>query len=206
MDFPVLNRQKKRFSFLLFHLSLMHNLHPDLITLLKNPKKDEESRKKRYFAKEFIRIEINFLRACYEATKNPLFIWYAFIFCSEAKFKLPNWIDGYFYNAAVDLVNAGYQPPSGKRSENILVDKLGFKTKGRRNYFTRFAETFANFDQYYEVESQKVKTGNAYKTIESDLADLMRPDDEKAAARLADRLNELGTKLRKIHGKFIKEK
>lgn len=43
-------------------------------------------------------------------------------------------------------------------------------------------------------------------TIESDLADQICPDDEKAADRLADRLNRLGAKLRKIYEKFKKEK
>ena len=90
MDFPVLDRHKKRFSFLLFYLNLIHHIHPDLIKILENEKKDEDSRQKRKFAKEFIRIEIELLKACYEVEKNPLFIWYAFIFCSKIKSKLPN--------------------------------------------------------------------------------------------------------------------
>lgn len=133
MDFPVLNRQKNRFSFFLTLLNLIHVFHPDLIKQLENPNRDKDSRKKRQFAKEFIKVEIDMLKACYEATKNPLFVWYAYIFCSEAKLRLPDWVDKYFYNAAVDLVNAGYQPPAGKRSRDILINNLGFKTKGRRN-------------------------------------------------------------------------
>lgn len=205
MDFPVLNRQKSRFSFLLFHLNLIHDLHPDLIKQLENPKKDKDSRKNRQLAKEFIKVEIDLMKACYEVEKNPLFIWYAFIYCSEAKLRLPKWVDDYFYEAAVDLVNAAYQPPDGESSKDILADKLGFKTRGRRNHFTRFAKTFDNFDKYLEVENQKDKTGLPYKIAESDVANKMYPDDAEAGVRLAGRLNELGAKLRKIHKKFTKE-
>jgi hypothetical protein len=206
MDFPVLDRQKNRFSFFLFHLNLIHDLHPDLIKLLENRKRDKDSRKNWQFAKEFIKVEIDMLKACYEATKNPLFIWYAYIFCSEVKLRLPDWVDKYFYNAAVDLVNAGYQPPVGKRSKYILIDKLGFKARGQGNCFTRFANTFDNFDKYLEVENQKDETGLQYKIAESAVANKLYPDDEKAGVKLAGRLNELGIKLRKIHKKFKKEK
>ena len=205
MDFPVLNRQKNRFSFFLFHLNLIHDSHPDLIKLLENPKKDKDSRKKKQFAEEFIKVEIDMLKACYEVEKNPLFIWYAFIFCSEAKLKLPKWVDDYFYNSAVDLINAGYQPPDGESSEDILVTKLGFKTRGQGNHFSRFAKTLDNFDKYYDVETKKDETESPYVIIESGVADDMHPDDSEAAGRLADRLNELGVKLRKIHKKFIRE-
>jgi hypothetical protein len=145
-----------------------------------------------------LKIEIEILRACYEVTKNPIFLWRAIETCLSAEIDFPQWITDYLFTAACKIMDSAYNSPRSKSEKDFLADALKFESSGSSNNFTKYIPTLEHYAEVAETMQKKMSSDLSFEEIEAKIANNRYPDDEDAASTMARKLRTFRENLQKI--------
>jgi hypothetical protein len=158
---------------------------------------EEDSDSHREGLQHMIQVEIEIMRACFETSKNPIFIFRAFMCCVDGRLSIPDWIMDYFYEASLRLLDAAYSG-DGRSEKDILAHALDFKSSGRGNYFKQYIENLKQYSQLADVMRVKLSSDLSFEEIEGQVANEAFPDDAEAADKLQRNLRSWREKLQNI--------
>ena len=157
------HRDQARFKFICDIVSNLEMNHT-LRIKLRDRHKDKKSHRKSF--KEWMELEVEIMRACFETSKNPIFIFRGFMVCVDGQLSIPDWIKDYFYKAAKQLLDAAYNKPDGRSEKKILADALDFNSSGRGNFFTQFVNNLDEYSMLAEVMAAKTSSDMSFEEIE----------------------------------------
>jgi hypothetical protein len=148
--------------------------------------------------KDMLKIEDEILRACFEVTNNPIFLWRAIKTCVNAEIDFQSWITDYLFKAASKIMESAYNPPSKKSEKDILADALMFNSSGSVNNFTKYKPSLERFSRVSKVMQKRMTSDLTFEKIEAQIAHERYPDDERAEEAEARKLKKWREKLQKI--------
>lgn len=129
--------------------------------------------------------QISSFEACYAHTKNPLFVWRAYLECRRAKLLIPDWVHGYLDSVATEFWQLATSIPKSGLNRQVLKI-LKFSSKGTGTVFSKFREITENTNSLElaaEVFLKKLagapETRGAPETDESDAVYLVAEDCKK---------------------------
>ena len=118
---------------ILSYLEKFHFFHADRVNNPKYPDEVKESSQK------WIEFEVDLMKTLYNKTQNPLFALRGLKCCFDGKIDIPKWIQDYFQNAIIGLLNEATttKKPGEKRAGTL---EKHFKFKHGRQQGSSFSD------------------------------------------------------------------
>jgi len=191
-------RDQSNFKFIIEFVSNLKKNHSFYSERIKNCELAQDPQVQKESSQHMISLEVEIMRASYETTKNPIFIWRALMCCIDSELTFPKWVVDYFYNASLNILNASYSD-NPKREKDLLADALGFKSSGRGNSFTRYKNSVEEiYPALAKVMHEKTTSDDSFETIEGRVANEAFPDDSVEADKHARNLRRWREMLQNI--------
>jgi len=85
-------------------------------------------------------MELDTILVNFQESKNPLFVWEAFMLCRDHEQEIPDWVFTYFENVASNLISLSEREKmSGQRAANEVYEALEMSQLSPRDIFDRFS-------------------------------------------------------------------
>jgi hypothetical protein len=138
MDSHKKNPQNAQFALLTEFCKNLESNHEFYVKQFKRFKNDLDHKNRiiSQSAQEWIKREIEMMRAWYEVTENPVFLWKALAFCIEGELDFPEWITKYMHNSADKIMKAAHN----------------YQTIGFKNFAPNFFKhCLSNFNDHFII-------------------------------------------------------
>ena len=180
MDSHKKNPQNAQFALLTEFCKNLESNHEFYVKRFKRFKNDLDHKNRiiSQSAQEWIKREIEMMRAWYEVTENPVFLWKALAFCIEGELDFPEWITKYMHKSADKIMKAAHNYQKGD-VKNIITDALNFKGSGSKNKFTEFKKIMERCSLISKVMRKRTSSDKRLEDIEEEVAYSLLPDDLK---------------------------
>jgi hypothetical protein len=189
--------QAARFAFMSEFFSNIEKNHSFYAKRVKRFRNDPAAKNLFKGARQWIEVEVELMRVCYEDTGNPIFLWRAFANCVDGELSFPQWIIDYFYDSAKKIVDSAYVYEQG-REKDLLSEALNFKSSGNKNNFSEWKKIFSQLKMVNEVMKVKMASDLSYEKIEAQVAADLEPDNEQEQAKIERNLKRWRQVLKKI--------
>jgi hypothetical protein len=191
-------KQRAQFKLISEFCSNLETNHEFYVKRLEKFKKDPDSKNLYKGAQEMIEVQVEIMRACYEVSKNPIFLWRAFSNCVDGKLKFPQWIINYFYKSALNIVKAADDYESSQREKDLLSNALNFRSSGNVNNFSEWNNILQRLKSVSEVMRQKTTSDLTFEEIEARVAYNIEPNNEQKQTKIERNLKRWRQALQKI--------
>lgn len=193
-----IRKQRAQFKLISEFCSNLEKNHEIYVSRLEKFKNDPDNKNLYKGAQEMIEVQVEIMRACYEVTKNPIFLWRAFANCVDGKLDFPQWISNYLYESALNIVNSAYAYKPGQREKNLLTEALNFRSSGNVNNFSDWNNILQHLKSVSEVMRQKTTSDLTFEEIEARVAYNIEPNKESKQSKIENNLKRWRQKLQKL--------